>query len=421
MNVVNRMPVDAVAAAGLVGLECASYAHLRLHSNETIFAMVDALIEGHGTMDPDEFAEMEQAFGMKYEPHALLFNQCLRQFILPSDHLLQDPMHILANDGVANTQCACVLTALVACGIGPDHVKNYALRFTLPKKHGAVDATWFSKSRISTNKMTISSFAGIMISMVPIMATFLTTQIPPLVREAMADHIQCFLYLYRIMQLIWLGPDDAMRYIDDLQRLIEAHHALYSTLYPDFIKPKYHKLMHVVHNMAYLKKCLTCFATERKHRTAKRAALHVFRHIESTVVADLVDKQCTNMINGMDLFETNFLITPDVVLEDAHLSLQRANAAVLRCGEIKRKDVVCLKSDHRIVVGEVVAFWCNAAANDNSIIAQINAYRQTGEDEALWDSREPRQSFHSAIAIIDAVPHAVETEGVIRAILPFTG
>ena len=62
MNVVNRMPVDAVAAAGLVGLECASYAHLRLHSNETIFAMVDALIEGHDTMDPDGFAAMEPAF-----------------------------------------------------------------------------------------------------------------------------------------------------------------------------------------------------------------------------------------------------------------------------------------------------------------------------------------------------------------------
>ena len=65
----------------------------------------------------------------------------------------------------------------------------------------------------------------------------------------------------------------------------------------------------------------------------------MFRHIESTVVADLVDKQCTNMINGMNLFETNFLITPDVVLEAAQLSLQRANAAVLRCGDIKRNTV----------------------------------------------------------------------------------
>ena len=172
MNVVNRMPADVVAAAGLVGLECAPYAHLRLHSNETIFAMADALIEGHDTMGPDEFAAMEQAFGMKYAPHAMLFNRCLRHFILPSDHLLQDPMHILANDGVANTQCACVLTALAACGIDSDHVKNYSLRFTLPKKHGAVDATWFSKSRISNNKMTISSFAGIVISMVPLIAIF---------------------------------------------------------------------------------------------------------------------------------------------------------------------------------------------------------------------------------------------------------
>ena len=59
MNVMNRMPVDAVAVAGLVGLECASYAHLRQHSNETIFAMVDAFIEGHETMDPDGLAAME--------------------------------------------------------------------------------------------------------------------------------------------------------------------------------------------------------------------------------------------------------------------------------------------------------------------------------------------------------------------------
>jgi len=62
MNVMNRMPAGAVAAARLVGLACAPYAHLRLHSNEAIFAMVDALIDGHDTMDPDEFATMEPAF-----------------------------------------------------------------------------------------------------------------------------------------------------------------------------------------------------------------------------------------------------------------------------------------------------------------------------------------------------------------------
>ena len=77
------------------------------------------------------------------------------------------------------------------------------------------------------------------------------------------------------------------------------------------------------------------------------------------------------------MFETNFLITPDVVLEVAQLSLQRAHAAVLRCGVIKRNDVVCLKSGHRMVVGEVVACWCNAAADDKSIIAQINAVSYT--------------------------------------------
>ena len=65
-------------------------------------------------------------------------------------------------------------------------------------------------------------------------------------------------------------------------------------------------MMHIAHDVAYPIMGLTCFATERKHRTAARAALYVLRIPERTVVMDLVDKQCSSIANGMNLYETFF-------------------------------------------------------------------------------------------------------------------
>ena len=56
-------------------------------------------------------------------------------------------------------------------------------------------------------------------------------------------------------------------------------------LHPQTVTPKFHMLCHIVADVCGTGKLLSCFVTGRKHRITKRAALHMFRHIELTVLA----------------------------------------------------------------------------------------------------------------------------------------
>ena len=104
--------------------------------------------------------------------------------------------------------------------------------------------------------------------MIPLLHCFLVDNMAP--RGLLLEVTQCIGYLRRIVGLLQLVAEKSMGYIDKLRDLISKHHVLYSRIYPsEAVKSKFHQIFHIWENMVWAGRLLSCFVTERKHRTLK--------------------------------------------------------------------------------------------------------------------------------------------------------
>ena len=75
----------------------------------------------------------------------------------------------------------------------------------------------------------------------------------------------------------------------------------------------------------------------------KDAALHVFRHIEHTVIHDVVNKQCEQMqMHGVDLFQATVLVDPRVVPADGVYHFLYVDA-ITPMGGLHSNDVIWMQ------------------------------------------------------------------------------
>ena len=346
-NVFNRISSDALVP-GTVYIDCASCAELSFNTNSDVFAAYDYICSRPAAEQP----ELQQLLGVKVNEHGLLHDRWAREIHCPVDHMLRDWMHILVHNGLANTEIAYLARALKGHGIETTTLATYLMHWTIPKRHGKVDGAWLSKKRFGKKMKSLSSFAGIMLNIVPIVAQFVQDVIPP--DHGLALHARCFLILEQIIGLCALGSDDAMPYLDLLRRLLEEHHELFRQLYPTAVKPKYHHALHLADNAEFLGALISCFVTERKHRVTKRAALHTFRHIDNVVIKDLVNRQCEAMLDKSEpIMSSTYLVSPKRVNTRA-TDIFVSNTAVLPCGRVSKNDIVFLEGP---TIGRVIRFW----------------------------------------------------------------
>lgn len=106
-------------------------------------------------------------------------------------------------------------------------------------------------------------------------------------------------------------------------------------------------------------KLLSCFVTERKHREAKAAASCVFRDFETTLINDVLAKQCQTIMDGNDMFRTNCLLNARPHNEPG-LSFETAASCALSFGQVSAGDVMwydaesCGKVKFAIAVGSAI-------------------------------------------------------------------
>ena len=219
-----------------------------------------------------------------------------------------------------------------------------------------------------------------MLTLIPIISCFLSEVIGE--SHELLEHRQCFELLEAIVGICFMGSDDAVEHSALLQRLIGRYIELFVKLYPKSAMPKLHQLMHLTDNIAYLRKLLSCFVTERKHRTTKRAALFVFRHIDNTVIKDMVNRMCDSVVHNKNcLFTPEFLVSPKQVQLGEHNVLQRAKQALLKCGQIRENDLVYLTTG---IVAKVKCFWQHI--DQTYLCAQVQAYCNVGYRR--WDETD---------------------------------
>ena len=96
--------------------------------------------------------------------------------------------------------------------------------------------------------------------------------------------------LAHILAIASRGPPGGAQRPRELGQSRIEHHTLYRKLYREFIKPKFHHLLHLEENIDQIGFLLSCFVTERKHRSVKRAGLWTFSKYEHTLIADIVHR-----------------------------------------------------------------------------------------------------------------------------------
>lgn len=401
---------------GVVCIDCCNRGMFVPHTNESIFEIVDslALIE-----NPTELKSREQECGFNFNPHGLLMDFDLRDrgLVCPADQYLRDPMHTLVSHGQANTHTAMLMHTLKKFKIKPEVVSEYAQSFTLPFKYGKVSVEWLHRNRLSQkDKSHFSSYAATMLSLVPLVFAFLMDNVHSSEHGApLQDHIRCYGLLSSILGLLQ-RVDTAVTNVDHLIYLIDEYGALFIRLY-DRAKPKFHHMFHIHESIMRFKKMLSCFVTERKHRATKKAALHVFRYLEQTVLKDLVNRMCESYTSCLSLFQPTFLVSPKIA--NGHGSeLRKSDKAVLSCGMLRKGDIVFAK-EISATVGRVLRFW---EYNDQSIVVCLASYTAIrGDDNRFWSRASPSSVFVRAASIVDAVAWRIHDAhaDVIRIIPPF--
>ena len=412
-NVHHRIPKATILAHGLIGIDCIDPALFDQHSDDSVFEMADFLA-ATAAHTPNQLDALQTQCGLKYVPDGVLYDADLRArgIYRPVSHMIRDWMHVYLNDGVANCQCYELILVLKAqCNISRPTIQTYISQFKLPFKRGRVGALWLNDRRMKNKKRTLASFAGVMLSLVQLMNCFLVDVVAG--EHMIDDHIKCFQHLATIIAILALGPANAMDHLPRLAHEILAHAALYVRLYAKSVKPKFHMSFHLIFDARRIGRFLSTFVTERKHRLTKKAALHVFRYIEKTVLRDLVNRQCQTVANGYSsLFRPRYMVTPKIVTLGG-TDMIFAREVATHCGNLKIGDMVYLR---RGGICKITAFWAGSLDADVLIATCVEYARIT---PVLVTTANSSVCFEDVSDIVDAVAWAVYDTNVLHVIQPF--
>jgi hypothetical protein len=233
----------------------------------------------------------------------------------------------------------------------------------------------------------------------------------------LSNHFACVEILHHILGVMATGTDKPWLYLDKLKEWLPKLHAEFTKI-TEHLKPKLHHMHHIIDHMEWFAslshdgrgKLLSCFVTERKHRQIKDAALHVFRYMEHTVLVDVVNQMCQQLVDGHDLFAKMFLVSgrpcklqPEVV---------SSSSAVLECGLIKKGDILFFE-DH--ICGHVLAFFVISGI----YFVEIRELPALDGSAELRDATSTTTMFKECRFVVDAcIWYAAETEGVVRVCVP---
>lgn len=373
-----------------VTIRCTDKRKIVYHTDASLNECYDAIVAAA----PADRGMLEKSFGLKYNAQGLMHN--CRAIYKPVSHTIRDWMHMLVSGGMANVQLARVLVLLLNAGISLQSIGDFVESVELPRRHGKTTRAWVSRKRLGKKRDSLASFAGVMLSLIPILTCFMSQAIPD--GHDLQAHRDCLILLNLLVGVLSLGPEKAMEHIDYLETVIAEWGNAFEELYTGDldVKPKFHHIVaHLVKDAKRIGKLLSCFVLERKHRSTKRAALFTFRGIDNAVIKTLLNKQVVAMSQSSnDLFREQYLVKPKQVCFN-RITLRTSQSVVMPSGRLHIKDVVYL-DDGR--AGAVIKFWANA--DESAIAVIINVFEPLGDN--LFDTSGDIEITVSAACVIDA-------------------
>jgi hypothetical protein len=348
-NIVQFLGTVVDGTSYLQNLNCPHKRKFDRSTDAEVYQVVDKLA---AAVDPNEIADMEQTLGVNRQIDGMLFDVECRKHVLPISHWLRDWMHVLCVAGCANIEIQQILLAVKEAGIALNSVSTYCSHFVMPKQYSKVHPDWFTNKRMgrpSEHKDGWKGSSSEILQVMPLIMSFLEVVVEP--TGALPRHVECFRLLHRMLALMCSGPSRAAGKVVELQSLIDRHAALFGELYDTCIKPKYHHLFHLPDHAVQLGKLLSCFVTERKHRTVKGPAASVYGNFEKAMLLDLLHRN-VDVYTQPCTFIREYLERPVVVNEPLFglcTQVHVSKSVRLVCGFIRRGDLLLTVSN---VVGE---------------------------------------------------------------------
>ena len=220
-------------------------------------------------------------------------------------------------------------------------------------------------------------------------------------------HCECFRLLRDIARLL---AEASMLRLDTLQAKTAKHAALFVELYPDLVKPKFHHALHLVDNYRNIGRILSCFVTERKHKTIKSAAIYGFKHVEETITTLIVNEMFEKASKN-ELLNCIELLNPKIIDAGA-LCTRRSAQARLHCGVVHAGDVVQLESGE---AGVVQDFWQESLAAP--ILMRIAIYTRLQSPCMFHTRYSEAATLVEASFVLQAVGWAPQGPHVARLLL----
>ena len=243
-----------------------------LHSDETMWAVVDRLQERRPHMTAQAFRQLETSLGFRHWPTGLLCDQALRAYVHPTKIIQYDFLHVYFVGGIVPHELWLLLRRLTSQQVGVTWpmLDRYLQGWRWPKRVKMQPKRCFNAARhdACTKAKAFKAGAGELLGMYEVLRHFIK-MIEPSGIEA---EVTCFRALCQVIDgysVLLAGgcPDD---FAERVQRHLDLYKDTYPGTPPKF---KHHMALHIARHVRLHRVLQTCFVHERKHKVYKQKAL----------------------------------------------------------------------------------------------------------------------------------------------------
>ncbi len=321
----------------LVDIRCTAVGRLDLHSDASVFEIIDRLAAARPHMRAGAFKDLEQALGYNHDEHGLLQDLNMRGVLPPITSFMYDFMHVYLVSGIANHEVHHFLQALKAVlRLTFTHLRRYL------QEAGWHAPAWcakmrlqdvFSEAREKATSDSLKAGASELLSLYAPLRHLIETMIAP--TGALALQCDSLLKLCTVLdglQVVSRGLVSAEELGADIARHLDA----YAAAYPDAgVKPKHHYALHLPLLLQRHGAIWGCFVHERKHKGFKQFAPNCtnMAGFERAVAADLVNHQ-VNALRAEGACKTGTYVISDTQAVHGMLHVSAKDLAAFTDGRV---------------------------------------------------------------------------------------
>ena len=255
----------------LIHPSCSDPSKFQIIKDTDVWETFDKLKADHNRLRHGAFAILERASGLNYEPHGLLADMQLRDYVAPISVTTMDWFHNFLVNGIVNVEIANFLhRCRTQLGVTYKHLNTFCTadwRFpTNQQTHKVTDL--FTSSREKASADTFKASASEVLLVFPLLREFVVSVIQP--KGTLQQECKSLLSLFEVVDcMLHAKRGTCSDGIGLMRKFMENHKAAYEL---ELMRPKHHYAFHNCLQMLQQGSIIDCFVHERKHQVVKRAA-----------------------------------------------------------------------------------------------------------------------------------------------------